>query len=208
MKITIRNKEFETKQSLIICGLIIIILILCVFIGYYVGNNSAFDEAVMIEVANARKASDDELLALNQKIADAQKEIDSKNEIIKAADEYAANKEQLEQDYKNKSSELDSLNAQVTSKQAELDTLTGNIVKAKSEPKTLSSGEFVVGSDLPAGRYNVSGSSNFVVHSSSGKLKVNTILGTSNVGQGDYVCTLVDGDTMKLSARTTFTPIE
>lgn len=208
MKIIVRGKEFETKQSIIFCGLIVLILILCVFIGYYVGHNSAFDEAVMIEVANARKASDNELLAINQKISDAQKEIDEKSEIIKAANDYTSNKEQLEQDYKNKSSELDSLNAQITSKQAELDTLTGNIIKAKSEPKTLSAGEFTVGSDLPAGRYNVSGSSNFVVYSSSGSLKVNTILGSSIVGSGDYVCTLADGDMMKLSAKTTFTPIE
>lgn len=208
MKIIVRGKEFETKQSIGICVAVIVIFALCGFIGYYAGNNAVLDEAVMNEVASARKQSDEELLSIEQKISDAQKALEEKNEIIKSADDYAAKKEQLDKDYQTKSLELDSLNAQITSKQAELDTLTGNIVKAKSEPKTLSAGEFTVGGDLPSGRYNVSGSSNFVVYSSSGTLKVNTILGESRVGKGDYVCTLVSGDKMKLSARTTFTPIE
>ena len=83
MKIIVRGKEFETKQSIIICGLVILILILCIFISYQAGKNATFDNAVMTEVANAKKASNDELLDINQKILDAQKEIEEKNEIIK-----------------------------------------------------------------------------------------------------------------------------
>ena len=101
--------------------------------------------------------------------------------------------------------EISSLDGQIKEKQDELAKLNSDVKKAKGKPINLSSGRYVVGTDLPEGRYRISGTSNFVVYD-YGDLYINTILGSS--GFGDYVANLTSGMDMECSAPTTFTPIE
>lgn len=208
MKITLGKIELDEKKSILVCGAIILVIVLFAVLGFCVGKITKFDEEVISKVSDARKEVDGKLNEAKQQLSGVLSEIDAKKSVIEDVEEFNANREQLEQQYQSRSAEISSLDTQIATKQSELDTLTGNIIKAKSAPKTLSAGQFMVGADLPSGRYNVSGSSNFVVRSASGSLKVNTILGDSSVGRGDYVCTLATGDSMELHARTTFTPIE
>ena len=182
-------------------GIIVVLLILAATISFTAGKNIAFDNESLQDLLEIREKNDAEL-------AETKQSIKSNRETLKAIDDYKANKEQLDNEIADKSAKLEQLNTDVGLKQAELDSLTGEVTKAKSAPKTLSAGQFIVGTDLPAGRYNVSGSSNFIVYGATGRLKVNTILGSSIVGNGDYVCTLTDGDQMELGAKTTFTPIQ
>lgn len=108
-----------------------------------------------------------------------------------------------------KNKDLENINSQISQKQAELNQLTGNIAQAKGQPISLQAGQFIVGKDIPEGRYNVSGSSNFIVHDGfTGRIKVNTILGYGYVGDGDYICTLDNGDEINNHAPSTLTPIE
>lgn len=62
------------------------------------------------------------------------------------------------------------------------------------------SGYWIVGQDISEGRYKVSlasGSGNFIVHSKSGRLKTNEILGSS-FGVDEVVVNLEDGDIIDL----------
>lgn len=206
MKINVNGKDYNSALLItVIVGIIVVLLIITATIGFNVGETQgktqAVDEVAVRALTKIKEENDSELTETKQII-------ENNRETLKAIDDYNANKEQFDKEISDKFTKLEQLNADVGAKQAELDLLTGEVTKAKSAPKTLSAGQFVVGTDLPVGRYNVSGSSNFIVYEANGRLKVNTILGNSGIGKGDYVCTLTSGDQMDLHGRTTFTPIQ
>ena len=128
-------------------------------------------------------------------------------------DEYKHKMEPYEEleERKETLNELDSQikdkKAEIKDKQNELDALTQKIKETSEKPITLPSGDYTVGTDIPAGRYKVSGSSNFVVRDSYGDLCINTILDTQ-YGDGDYVATLESGMKAHCASKTTFTPVE
>lgn len=174
-----------------------------------------------IDEYNSNKEKyDAELTGLQQKIDDKNKELSEtdttlKNEqakidaeIAKKQGELSNKQKEIDAQISAKQDELNKKQAEVDSKQAELDKLTGEVVKAAGDPITVSAGDYIVGTDFKAGRYKVSGSSNFVVYTSSGELYINTILGSSSVGRGDYVATLSDKMIVRCSAKTTFTPVK
>lgn len=76
---------------------------------------------------------------------------------------------------------------------------------------TLNTGNFMVGPDIPEGRYTItgSGSGNIVVYSDDGDLEVNEILG-SDIGVKNITTDLEEGDTIEISGlkEATFTPYE
>jgi hypothetical protein len=80
-----------------------------------------------------------------------------------------------------------------------------------TKPVTLGSGEYIVGKDVPTGRYKASGSSNLMVYGQGGKkggnIKVNTILGNGDVGSGDYTFWAEDGDLIETHAKLKLTPV-
>lgn len=154
------------------------------------------------EYNSNKKKYDAELTGLQQKIDDKNKELSETDTTLK--NEQA----KIDAQISAKQDELNKKQAEVDSKQAELDKLTGEVVKAAGDPITVSAGDYIVGTDFKAGRYKVSGSSNFVVYTSSGELYINTILGSSRVGRGDYVATLSDKMIVRCSAKTTFTPVK
>lgn len=151
----------------------------------------------------------DEILnEANSEFSNLQKSIEENKDKIAFSEEYSKKSEALNKDLDDKTSKLASTNASLEIKQKELDKLNQNIITAKGNPISLPSGEYTGGTDIPIGRYKVSGSSNFVVQSYTGKLKVNTILGGGIVGKGDYVCNIEVGDKIEASSKVNFTPIK
>ena len=135
----------------------------------------------------------------------AESEIATREKKADAEAKAAEKKAEKEAKIDELNGEIKSLDDQIKEKQDELAKLNSDVKKAKGKPINLSSGRYVVGTDLPEGRYRVSGTSNFVVYD-YGDLYINTILGSS--GFGDYVANLTSGMDMECSAPTTFTPIE
>lgn len=88
-------------------------------------------------------------------------------------------------------------------------------VKEQEKPKqttpvTLGSGEYIAGKDFQEGRYratNVGRGSNFQVYSDRDRLKVNTILGDSEIGNGDYTFFAETGDKVKTAAKIKLIPV-
>lgn len=172
------------------------------------------------EYNSNKKKYDAELTGLQQKIDDKNKELSEadntlKNEqakidaeIVKKQDELNNKTKEFDGKIAEKQDELNKKQAEVDSKQAELDKLSGEVVKAAGNPITVSAGDYIVGTDIKAGRYKVSGSSNFVVYTSSGELYINTILGDGTVGRGDYTATLSNKMIVRCSAKTVFTPVK
>ncbi len=203
-----KNLSFQmTKELKIVMGISLALIILVGIISYRSGFNKNISTRIYSLSEQYREIAD--------KLEETKTELKENENLLNDLKDYEKNRKELNENLKTKTAELETkskdlegINTQISQKQAELDKLNGDIIQAKGQPITLPAGQFVVGNDVPAGRYNVSGSSNFFVYSSSGRLKVNTILGNSYVGRGDYVCTLDTGDNIENHARTTFTPIQ
>lgn len=204
-----KEKLFITIAAVVIC------LLVGLLVGYKLGGDAEIDSRVQDEIYKERERQDGYINEQKEELSGLQDEVsalkDEKLQLgteISQAKNYQENKAACDSEIAEKTATIENLDAQISAKQNELDTLTGNIVKAEGAPKTLSAGEYTVGVDIPAGRYNVSGSRNFVAWDKLGNLKVNTILGNSSVGVGDYICTLGEGYLIECAARTTFTPIQ
>lgn len=89
--------------------------------------------------------------------------------------------------------------------QQKVDSLTQQFDQAKGQPIRLPAGTFTVGDQIPAGRYVISGTSNF---QTEGGMGINTILGNSIVGSGDYHGDLTDGMVINNAAPATLTPVQ
>lgn len=232
------KKVFKTKTFKIIAGIVVAFFVLC--IGSAMGssdaksnigketvtyvdllnkvdsaksklkdeNNQLADAQMTIaqgesakkELNDAEAKLKDAQAELDKKLADGQKDIDAK-----LAD---ANKQ-----LSNNQAKANDLQSQVDAKQKELDSLTGQVVKASGAPKRLSSGQYVVGKDIPAGRYTVhalgSGSNFFVYDGSDGSAKVNTILGNADgLGSGDYTFFCSDKDIIETHEPVQLTPVQ
>ena len=210
-----------------------VVILVVVFFAYCAGFSVPQQKALDKAMLESKQQSDEEYQKIQGKIHDGQQTLDAIDEYNSNKKKYDAELTDLQQKIDDKNKELsetdttlkneqakidaqiaakqDELNkkqAEVDSKQAELDKLTGEVVKAAGDPITVSAGDYIVGTDFKAGRYKVSGSSNFVVYTSSGELYINTILGSSSVGRGDYVATLSDKMIVRCSAKTTFTPVK
>lgn len=164
------------------------------------------------------------MLSLNQDYTDRKAELDrlgneilSRKNLLDNMNYYNDNAEALSKSLSEKTQKKDELDMEILDRQKRVDSLKSeielleNTIRVKQEePTEIPAGEYTVypeGSVRP-GRYSVTGSSNFVVRSSSGDLKVNTILGDGSWGVDQYVCNLGSGDTIKASSRCILTPVE
>lgn len=210
-------KEFllKAKQTLRIneftIYMFVFILLFACTISYGVGRKLQLDDIAIEEMSKKNT----ELIKLTEELDSVKLELKNQEEILNQLNEYKANKEtknaeiaQLDKDIATKSETVTALDNDIQTKTSELDNLKNAIKKTGEAPKVLTAGYYTVGSDIPAGRYIVTGDSNFVVRTSSGRLKVNTILGGGNWGEESYTCYLDVGDILELSSRDTFTPIE
>lgn len=105
---------------------------------------------------------------------------------------------------------MENLNGSISDAEKELEKLETGIAKKKEEPVSLIAGTFIVGEDVPSNRYqatNVGEGSNLIVYSSSGELKVNTILG-DDWGSGDYIFHAEEGDTIETHGPIKLIPVE
>lgn len=108
---------------------------------------------------------------------------------------------------------LSDVQAQLKDTQGKLASATGQLQKAEGAPKKLGSGQYVVGKDIPAGRYIAhalgSGSNFFVYDGSGGSAKVNTILGSAGgIGSGDYTFFCDDGDIIETHESVQLSPVK
>lgn len=205
------NKEINKQAIFGICACAVVVIAILMVAMYFVGKNTIIKEAVLQEKVSLNK----EISALDEKLIDQESEFEmNKEELQSQKDdfaqlaEYLKNKDKLTADLEEAQKKLDDLNSEIGSKQTTLDHLNADIVQAKSAPISIPAGEHTVGDGIPAGRYSVTGSSNFVVWSSSGDLKVNTILGSDMLGVDNYVCNLSTGDQIKASSACQLTPIK
>ncbi|MFY2157389.1 hypothetical protein ACOSZF_17265 [Cytobacillus firmus] len=141
--------------------------------------------------ANLKKKEEE----INSKISDLDKQYSERKAEFDAALAAVENKKQLESEIKSLESTktgqettVSNLTAEIKAKRDDLAKIEKVIKEKDAAPVNLSAGHFIVGNDVPLGRYKavpVGRGSNFVVYDSSGSLIVNTILG--DIGVPEYV---------------------
>jgi predicted RNase H-like nuclease (RuvC/YqgF family) len=179
----------------------------------------------LLSIQNEISAVEEQLETETQKLEEAEvkaeevkKLIDEKDTILDDIEKL--NKERknakketsgLENDVKAKKDEVSKLDDTIKAKKKEIDQLEETIVKKNEEPIKLTAGQYIVGSDIPEGRYqvtNIGEGTNFFVYDSSGLPTVNTILGDSIVGTGDFVFFTSDGDMIETLGPVKLIPVE
>jgi peptidoglycan hydrolase CwlO-like protein len=220
----VQKKEFnflKSKKVLFITGIIILL-----FISFGIGSSAAkvtldeekvsYDELVgkinerKKELSNLHEHHKKQVAQLEEKLTDKKTQVDEALELVEKRDDIASEISTLTSTITSKKAEITNLDSVIAGKKEELATIEGGIKEKKEAPKVLSAGQFLVGKDIPAGRYKAvanGGSGNFVVYSSSGALSVNTILG-GRIGESEYVFYAQDGDLMELSTSVKFIGVE
>ena len=187
-KKTLKEKHFRVEMILTFIITICIIAI-CIIVKNM--ENKTNEYASLESRYNQTK---EELEKNKNTIKEKDKEIEElkKEENIKELENKIIG---LNSDITNLQSKKDSLNT-------EIEHLKEDVIKVKGESKTYPAGQLIAGTDVPTGKYKIyGGSSNFIVHSSYGDLKVNIILG-ENYGVNEYIYTFKQGD--KIEARSSF----
>lgn len=180
-------KILKEKYIIIYFLLVIIVFTFAIFISMNVSENAKIKK---------------ELYEYNQKNEKLKEKISSLNEQIQIL---GKNEKQIEikQIIENLEKEQRDLEKQKEQLELEVKTLKGDVIKLRGEPKTYPAGHLTAGTDIPTGKYKIyGGSSNFVVYSSSGSLKVNIILGSNSLSVSEYIYTFSVGD--KIQANSSF----
>ncbi|MDD9149273.1 hypothetical protein OYT88_11980 [Sporolactobacillus sp. CQH2019] len=209
-----------SKRTLIISGISIVILLAVFFIGFGSGQSSASislngQKTKAVQLQNEIKKLNVKWYDQNQNLKDAQDQFNQFKSEHQAEFALAGKKDQLTAQVTETQANLDALKQQVSGTQGKLDVLknqvaqaSGQLTKAQGAPKTLQPGTYIVGKDVPEGRYTVTpvgDGSNFFVHDSSGASVVNTILGSNGVPS--YTFNTVADDQIQTEAVVTLTPM-
>ena len=224
MGIIEKTKAIIRKYQMIIFITISVILIA---VSWFIGDQSATtkienEKVTYEEMIQKLDDKEEELQRINGDVEVAQSNYESVSaDLSKVSDEYKevqgiiAEKEKVIDEKEKVQAELDELKKKeeklkksISDKESELSSITGKVKEAKGQPKILSAGKFIVGKDLPAGRYKVvpnGGMGNFFVNQG---MDVNIILGSGDFGESEYVFEAFDGDEIELTTSAKFIPIE
>lgn len=209
------NKSISVKLWVIILSIAIALIV--IFVAAISAYQTAIGQNISDEILQQKLDQDQEYTARKAELDKLNEDIDSQQGLLNELNMYKSNAENLSQALNDKQQQVYDLDLQIQERQgkvdslnAEIDSLSNTVKVKQEEPTVIPAGEYTVSANgsVRPGRYSVTGSSNFVVHSSTGDLKVNTILGGGSFGVDQYVCNLSSGDNIKAQSRCTLTPVE
>ncbi|MDP4552582.1 hypothetical protein Q9251_17020 [Alkalihalobacillus macyae] len=183
------------------------------------------EESKLLSIKKHTDAAEDQQDVENKKLEKLQTEVKEVEKLIDQKDTITKEIDSLKKDQDSNKKELNKLSDKVKEKKAyvselddtikakekEIEKLDKTIVQKSEEPIVLIAGQYLVGADVPEGRYQVTNTgdgTNFFVYDSSGMPIVNTILGDDMVGTGDYVFFTTTGDMIETLGPVKLLPIE
>lgn len=129
--------------------------------------------------------------------------VEDKKEKSDNIDDYENAQAELRSQIDSRKQELDAVNTEISAKQTLLDSINEQISAKSDNITTLPPGRYVVGTDIAAGKYTVTGTGSFAAASEDNTSKYNTTLGSS-----PYAVTLNQGDKLKFDSTVKFTPLK
>lgn len=128
------------------------------------------------------------------------------SEAEKLAEIEVAKRESEIKDLDKKKSDLED---QVEGLESQIVKLKADVITVAGSPKTYPAGYLTAGTDFEVGRYKIyGGSSNFIVYSSDGRLRVNIILGSRAHTVSEYIYTFSRGDDVQANSSFRMVPVE
>lgn len=197
----------STKGRMFVYRLISAVVSLCIITGslvlsYILPGN---EELITQQQEDLRNSKDYQSLksrydALKTEVENLKTTNKDKKQQLKKISDFDNSKAELKKQITAKTYELNQLNAQITTKREEIATLDQSIAE-KALPQTiLPPGKYVVGKNIAAGKYEVTGTGKFMQASAAGKSKVNTTLGSTPL-----VAVLENNDIIKFDSKVKFT---
>ncbi|MFE8697932.1 hypothetical protein ACFYKT_16445 [Cytobacillus sp. FJAT-53684] len=229
------SEKLSSKARLYLkCAMLLIVAMIFYSIGEKSASTELSNEKVKYnELMNTINKKQNELSTLEKKKDDLNSEIKAKTkENTTIASEVKENKtafdeamkiienkiaaleeiKTLENRASAKKTEINNLSNDIESKKSELASVSGQIKEKQGAPKKLSAGTFIVGKDIPAGRYKVTPvgrGSNFAVYDSTGNIIENTIISSiPDHGVPEFIVYLDEVNIIKNHSPFLFTPIE
>jgi hypothetical protein len=207
------EKKKGKKKGLVIG---IIAGLLGMSIAYSVGVTSVktdikdtkYDYNELVDLYNSTV---DDLKKENAKLEDKKEEVKEAMALVEQRDEMVEKISKTNKEVDEKRAESSSLDDEIKSKQDELSKIEKGIKEKEDDPIQLNAGEYIVGQDVPTGRYrvtNIGRGTNFQVFDSSGSAVVNTILGNGDIGRGDYVFFATENTLIKTAGAVKMIPVE
>lgn len=190
----------------IVVGCFIGLLIGCIIVVVIIATNNSKTENYEEEISELK----DKIIIKDNDLKLKKTEIENKEDKIKQL-EQKEKQDELNSKINELNSKVASLEKQKEELESKINSLKDDIIKVKGEEKTFPAGYLTAGSDFEVGRYKIyGGSSNFVVYSSSGSLKVNIILGNnpSYMQVSEYVYSFSVGDRIQANSSFKMIPIE
>lgn len=192
----------KKKKWLIICLTILIIFLVTVIVLLC---NTVF-KSEYEELSDKLEKKNKEYTAIKTKYDKSENDNKEKETKINELSQEEKQNE-INNNIKSLEKKVEELTDTKNSLETEVAKLKEDVIKTKGQAKSYPAGYLTAGTDFETGRYKIyGGSSNFVVHSAGGSLRVNIILGS--YGIDEYVYTFSVGD--KVEARSSFKmiPIE
>ncbi|KIL46427.1 hypothetical protein KP77_25540 [Jeotgalibacillus alimentarius] len=165
-------------------------------------------EAKQKEIESAESKHDSVL----KNIEDDQEKYDTAMTLYEDRETLSKEVKELTDNLESKQSQVAGLDETIDTKKAELSTVNERIKAAEGGPIELPAGKFVVGKDLPVGRYKVEPigrGSNFATYDNEGYLDVNIILSAdSSIGVSEYVTYMLADYLIESDTPAIYTPVQ
>lgn len=200
--VTERKKFYITLASSVVVSLA---LIGCAaIISLNLPRNSETDEAYIEELrqqdeyVNLQK----EYATLSKEVNDLDASLAEKKEKVEYIDDYDNKKAELTLKIDSQKQQINDITYNINQKTAEIEELDKIIADRSGTIITLSPGRYIVGTNIAAGKYSVSGAGKLSVATSDNKSKVNTVIGSSA-----YEVELNNGDILNIEMTAKFTSV-
>lgn len=196
------------KRSIIIYSLTTFFCVLIIIGSYLITIFSPGDESKINAAAEEKRLEESyieiksQYEALVYELNKLRTEAEEKKKNAESVEDYENTKASLRNQIEEKKGILFSLNSQLSEKEQQIAALDNAIGLKNINPVSLPPGKYTVGKNILPGKYSVSGSGKFMVASSDGTSKVNTVLGATPLET-----TFEKGDIIKLETSVKFTPI-
>ena len=146
--------------------------------------------------------------SLENKLKENQNELEKSKEQIQELQQEEKQNE-INNNIKTLENKVTELTTQKQDLENQISRLNQDVIRIKGQPKSYPAGHLIAGEDLPIGKYKIyGGSSNFVVHSATGSLQVNIILGNGQYKVSEYIYTFKEGDNIKANSSFKLVEVE
>lgn len=197
------------KISLKLYALSAAAVLLIALIGFLLGRFilPVSDEVAEKRLSEVRDASKEYNLAksdnatLTAGIDSLEESNENIEKVFDSVIEYQKEYDNLQEEKGKKQAELDALNSDYEQLKSGYDKLQSKMSELKGQTVTLTPGMYTVGENIPEGNYSATGNGSLLIADSGNTLKINTIL-----DDVEFLCSLNNGDIIKLETQAEFVP--